>query len=210
MSNCECWRNYCLYNCPPCSAWGQNTFASAPTQQNHYSSDCLTLLLNREYGNSQLFSHFYMHRLIYKGQQTFVFSCYLCIFYLCLFYFLSNLKRLLPHVTLINHNMKAAWYCVGPPCGTKITLACQGMDPIRPLKVCFGIWHQYIPSRSCKFCKLQDGASMDKHIPQFDNWVTWGPNQDLVLFGMVLKSFLNSCPVASSLVVLPCTTFHSY
>lgn len=38
------------------------------------------------------------------------------------------------------------------------------------LKVCCGIWHKYMSSRSFRSCKLWDGASMDQ-IPQLLNWI---------------------------------------
>ena len=40
-------------------------------------------------------------------------------------------------------------------------LTCQSTESIRPLKVCCGIWHQDVSSRSFKSCKLQGGASVD-------------------------------------------------
>ncbi|MCJ8742356.1 hypothetical protein PDJAM_G00081160 [Pangasius djambal] len=44
----------------------------------------------------------------------------------------------------------------------QMSLTRQGMDSTTPLKVCCGIWHQAINSRSFKSCKLQAGASMDR------------------------------------------------
>ncbi|KAG9351058.1 hypothetical protein JZ751_024948 [Albula glossodonta] len=42
------------------------------------------------------------------------------------------------------------------------TLKRRGMASTRPLKVCGGIWHQDISSRSFKSCKMRGGASMDR------------------------------------------------
>ena len=54
-----------------------------------------------------------------------------------------------------------AKYCAGPPFAAKTALTRWGMDSTRPLKVCCGIWHQDVSSRSFKSCMLQGGASMD-------------------------------------------------
>ncbi len=47
------------------------------------------------------------------------------------------------------------FYCVGPTFASKTSLTHWGTDSTRPLKVCCGIWHQNVSSRSFKSCKLQ-------------------------------------------------------
>ena len=41
-----------------------------------------------------------------------------------------------------------AWYCVSRPFAAIAALTRWGMDSTRPLKVCCGIWHQDVSSRS--------------------------------------------------------------
>jgi len=55
-----------------------------------------------------------------------------------------------------------AYYCVGPPFGSRTALTRGGMDSTRPLKVCCGVWHQDVSSRSFKSWKLRGGASMGR------------------------------------------------
>ena len=64
--------------------------------------------------------------------------------------------------TPIRHTiMTTCLIIVGLPFAAKTALTHWDMDSTRPLKVCCGIWHQVVSSRSFKSCKLRDGASVD-------------------------------------------------
>lgn len=56
--------------------------------------------------------------------------------------------------------------CVGPSRASETALSRRGMVSTDPLKVCWGIWHQDIRSRSFKSCKLrgQIGLIMDQTL----------------------------------------------
>ncbi|KAK3551398.1 hypothetical protein QTP70_016634 [Hemibagrus guttatus] len=67
----------------------------------------------------------------------------------------------------------------------------------KSLKVCCGIWHQYVNSRSFKCCKLRGGASMDQtcfvqYIPHMLNcieiWRIWRPSQHFKLIVVLIKT----------------------
>ena len=96
-----------------------------------------------------------------------------------------------------------------------VPFCCQNSpDPSRhgALKVCCGIWHQDVSSRSFKSCKLQGGASMDQtclsstshrcmiglRSGEFGGKVNTSP-----LVVVLLKPFLNHfCFVAQRIILL--------
>ena len=86
------------------------------------------------------------------------------------------------------------------------------MDSTRPLKVCCGIWHQDVSSRSFMSCKLRGGALHGsdlfvQHIPQMLSWIDiwgiWRPIQHPKLVVMLLKPFqYQFCFVARHIILL--------